>query len=75
MNTKTLTIQSLKTLEDNHGIPYAILQIRRGDEYHDKRFERFDRTVKNTEPSIWKITTLKEHLKSGQKAKKRIWTC
>lgn len=46
MNTKTLTIQSLKTLEDNHGIPYAILQIRRGDEYHDKRFERFDRTVK-----------------------------
>lgn len=47
MNTKTLAIQSLKMLqEDSHGIPYAILQVKRGDEYHDKQFECFDRTVK-----------------------------
>ena len=47
MNTKNLTIQSLKSLkEDTAGIVYAILQLKRGDEYHYKRFESYNRTVR-----------------------------
>ena len=47
MNTKTLTIQSLKLLEkDTGGVVYAILQIKPGDEFHYKRFESYNRTVR-----------------------------
>ncbi|MBQ3365567.1 MAG: hypothetical protein IJG43_02640 [Acidaminococcaceae bacterium] len=47
MNTKNLTIQSLQSLkEDTAGIVYAILQLKRGDEYHYKRFESYNRTVR-----------------------------
>ena len=47
MNTKTLTIQSLKSLKkDTGGVVYAILQIKPGDEFHYKRFESYNRTVR-----------------------------
>ena len=47
MDTKTRTIQSLKELKTNTAcIAYTILQLKRGDKFHGKRFERYDRTLR-----------------------------
>ena len=46
MDTKTLTIQSLKKLEGCVGYTaYAILQLKKGDAFYYKGFEGYDRTV------------------------------
>lgn len=48
MNTKETTLQELKKAKSKTDTPvYAILQIKKGDEYHNKRFENYERTIKN----------------------------
>lgn len=48
MNTKEITLQELKRAKSKTNTPvYAILQIKKGDEYHYKRFENYDRTIKD----------------------------
>lgn len=48
MNTKETTLQELKRAKSKTDTPvYAILQIKKGEEYHYKRFENYERTIKN----------------------------
>jgi hypothetical protein len=47
MNTKETTLQKLKRAKNNTNAPtYAILQIKKGDEYHYKRFENYKHTIR-----------------------------
>lgn len=47
MNTKETTLQELKKAKSKTDTPvYAILQIKKGDEYHNKRFENYKHTIR-----------------------------
>lgn len=47
MNTKETTLQKLKKAKNNINAPvYAILQIKKGNEYHNKRFENYKYTIR-----------------------------
>ena len=47
MNTKETTLQKLKRAKNNTNVPvYAILQIKKGNEYHNKRFENYKYTIR-----------------------------
>ena len=47
MDTKKLTLQELKKAKDKTNAPvYAILQVKKGDEYHNKRFENYKYTIR-----------------------------
>ncbi len=47
MNTKETTLQELKRAKNKTNTPvYAILQIKKGNEYHNKRFENYKHTIR-----------------------------
>lgn len=46
-NTKSVTVESLKKIKDDAPVVYAILQLKSGEELHDKRFQGYSRIIKN----------------------------
>lgn len=47
MNTKETTLRELKKAKSKTDTPvYAILQIKKGNEYHNKRFENYKHTIR-----------------------------
>lgn len=47
MNTKETTLRELKRAKSKTDTPvYAILQIKNGNEYHNKRFENYKHTIR-----------------------------